>query len=111
MDHLTKLLSQETAMWPWNLKNQRPDAHRIKISNKKFDLRVRVYSTRLEIENLYIQPQYRRKKLGTAIVTALKKYALVRALSVQANYPTPWSEKFWSKLQFQKQESHAWLLT
>ncbi len=107
MNRLTLLLWQRTKMWPWYFKNQGPDAVRINISNKKFDLRMRIYSTRLEIESLYVKPRYRRQRLGTTIVTALKKFATERKLSIQANYPTPWAEKFWSNLQFKMQQHHA----
>ncbi len=102
MDRLTQLLWQETTMWPWNLKNRGLDSNRIEINNKKFTVRVRLYFTRLEIEYLYILPQYRRQKLGTAIITALEKYACEQSLSMQVNYPLPQTAKFWDKMQLQK---------
>lgn len=107
MDQLTKLLWQKTKRWPWHCDTQSINALKINISTKKFDLRVKVYVARLEIDSFYIKPQYRRQKLGTTIVTELKKFTLERKLFIQANYPTPWAEEFWTNLQFQKQQSHV----
>ncbi len=102
MNRLTQLLWHETSIWPWNLQNQGPDVHRIKISNKKFHLEIRVYSTRLEIERLIIPSRYRGRKLGTAIVTALKKFADEEKLNTQVNYPLAQSVKFWEKMRVEK---------